>query len=296
METIEFKNYSLRDGIKIKKMINETIKRNSNLTIEQCFSQLLVKKTISSDYILLLLFNFKYSGIIHIYHPSNGVLTIQQNEKTGKFYTNNNMRVNKTNNEFFIYLGTFKTQDFLESVTYDVLYDFVLYSSGLIYDLNMDKNYCEISIPEKILEMQMVFGKNNNLSYPLFEDLISGKIGDIKINCIDGHLFGSKYLLANCSEYFRNYLSFQHKNCLSTDLIEIPFSTELIKFYILYCVTGKIDKNDIQTELIMVAKYFLHDQFLTYLYQELVIKIDRSEIQSSEKIELYENLLTYFET
>jgi len=292
MDSFDANKYILRDGIKIRKLIEYSISKNKSATIEECFAQLLVRSEISKDYILLLLFHFHYKGTLRIYQMSNGVLQIEQNKNTGKFFTKVPIvTTGKTwNQNYFLYLGKYEAQ----AQSYDVIYDFLSQSPGIISDLDLE-NYQEILIPKRIWEIPKSVPKFYELH--LFEDLISGKLGDVKLLCTDGEIYSSKFLMSSKSEYFRNYFSFQQKIGKCSDVISLSFKVEEMKSYIHYLISGKIDSKDIHTDLIQLGNYFVHKEFLSYLYQELVIKIDSDlELQLSEKVEMYDNLLTYFLT
>lgn len=301
MDLINYKKYNLRDAIKIRKLLEHCLEKNKNVIIEECFSHLLIRDSFRDkayhprEYILLLLFHFNYKGIIRIYQRSNGVIVIQQNKNSGKFFTNDDMRSKTSNNNYFLYLGTYKQDEQEESTKYDVVYDFVLQETGLVTDLDLENTYTEIIIPSRTYQVERPLGKT--YSNELFEDMISGKIGDVKLLCTDGEIFCSKYLLAFHSEYFKNYFSFEQKIGNKTDKITLNFKVQDVKLYIYYCFFGKLNPQDIYPELVEMGKYFMHKEFVNYLYQEIVIKIDSDlEIQPLEKIELYENLLTYFLT
>jgi hypothetical protein len=203
-------------------------------------------------------------------------------------------RSNSHYNEYFFYLGIYRTHN----EVLDVIYDFGLSSPGLISELNFD-NYSEILIPQKIPDIK-IFPSTQRIYDPnLFEDLISGKLGDVKLICKDGEIYGSKLLLASQSPYFSNYFSFQRNIGKDTDQIELSFSTKDIRKYLLYCISGSI-ANKYLTEdhdlgdLFEMGKYFMNELFIQHIYQEMIVNIDTDlYINCKEKLELYHNMVTY---
>lgn len=281
IEIMEVK--SLRQGIKIRKLIQFSINKYPNISLDECLTQIKSKNYHYRDCFLNLLFRHKYKKDYVIYQNS---LVVHVNDYSGRFFKKKPSVFQSQYNEFdfFLYLGTTKS----ESYTYDVMLDFITLSTSV--DFIEFEQYIEIFVPEKIIDdrhqdSDMIDKKC------IYDGVISGKLSDFNLQCKDGEIPVSKVILSLHSPYFQTFFQGYFHERMSEPL-EVTISD--MKKYIYYCFFDELNMDDIEVDLIIIGKYFLDDSFVKYVYSEMIVKIDEDEnLSSKEKLELYNNLMSY---
>jgi hypothetical protein len=295
MEDYLFKKYTLRDGIKIRRLIDSSVKKYPNITENECLEKLSQKNYPYHHSILILLFKYKYSKPYYL-HSVKKELTL--NEYSGKFLSRKkDFRTSGKFNEidFILYLGKIQMLDSgflsLNETEYHVVLDFLTLSTSMIDIETQMSEYSEITIPEQIIE-PIVCKEDQEDKKDLFLQMINGKISDTTLTCNNGEIHCSRLYLSLHSPYFKRYFLFEGQEKTGKNRFE--YSVQDMKNYLFYCFFKRLDKENIYPELIPMGKYLLDDSFVKYIHIEMIIKIDEDEsMDQNEKIELYENLLTY---
>lgn len=289
MEHYNPSKYSLRDAIKIRRLIDFSIQKYPEITEKECLDRIAKMDHQYLQLYLILLFKYKYNKQYHIFQNCS---TVIPNNNSGKFFIRNTPNRNKYNHtDFILYLGNsiYLPAGHLhsEKMEYDVVLDF-LTQEPLFLDKDVDiSDYIQISIPDKIVELPVIEIQQQS-TQELYQMTIDGKMSDFILECKDGNLNVSKVILSIHSQYFKNYFQFNVKS-------KIDFPVKDIRNYLYYCFMKKLNNKDIYPELIVLGRYLLDDSFVKYVQVEMTLKIDEDEnIDHNEKIELYNNLITYF--
>lgn len=288
----DYNKYTLRDGIKIRRLIDSSIKKYSNVTKKECLEKISGKNY--PYHLLILLFKYKYNKP-YLLHPFDKEITL--NESSGKFYSKKEdfRTIGKFNEiDFILYLGTIQILDSsflsLNQTEYHVVLDFLTLTTSMVDMETQMIDYSEIIVPEKIID-PIVIREDERDKIDLFENMINGKISDTILKCNDGEIHCSRILLSLHSPYFKRYFLFEEANRIEN---RFGYSVNDMKNYLFYCFFKKLDKENIYPELIPMGKYLLDDSFVKYVYIEMVVKIDEDKsLNQKEKLDLYKNLLTY---
>lgn len=289
-----YKKYILRDGIKIRRLIDSSIQKYSSITETECLEKLSQRHQSYHHLLLILLFKYKYSKPYFL-HTINKEITL--NEYSGRFLSQKkDLRKSAKFNtvDFFLYLGRVTMLDSgfltLKETEYHVILDFLTLTPSMVEIENQMSEYSEIMIPERVID-PIVYKQDEEDRKDLFIQMIDGKISDTILICKDGEIHCSRLLLSLHSPYFKRYFLFKEED---KNRFRFEYSVQDMKNYLFYCFFKRLDKENIYSELIPMGKYLLDDSFVKYIYNEMICKIDEDEsMEQNEKLELYENLLTY---
>jgi hypothetical protein len=290
-----YKKYTLRDGIKIRRLIDCSMKRYPDITVDECLEKIKQKSYPHHHWLLILHFKHKYDKPYSIPTASR---EITLNEYSGKFYSRKNdfRRSGKFNEiDFILYLGTIQMLDSgflsLEETQYHVVLDFLTLTTSMVDIETQISEYTEITIPDTIIETKAIQTDDDEDKKDLFHQMIHGKISDTTLQCYDGEINVSSLILCLHSPYFKRYFLFDSKDRKEN---RFDYAVNDMKNYLFYCFFKKLDKENIYPELIPMGKYLLDDSFVKYVHTEMILKIDEDEtLDQKEKLDLYKNLLTY---
>jgi hypothetical protein len=292
-----YKKYTLRDGIKIRRLIDYSMKKYPDITVDQCLEKIKQKKSYPHHHwFLILLFKHKYDKPYLIPEVPT---EITLNEYSGKFYSRKkDFRKSGKFNEidFILYLGSVQMLDSgflsLEETQYHVVLDFLTLSISMVDIETQMSEYSEITIPDKMIDPPGIQQEDDQDKKDLFQQMIHGKISDTTLQCNDGEVYVSRLILSLHSPYFKRYFLFGNRNEKTENRFD--YSVKDMKNYLFYCFFKKLERENIYPELIPMGKYLLDDSFVKYIHTEMIIKIDEDEtLDQKEKLDLYKNLLTY---
>jgi hypothetical protein len=298
MDEVNYNKYTLRDGLKIRRLIDASIQKYPNITEKECIEKINQKNYPHHHWILILLFKYKYKNPYKVNSLARIPRELKLNEYSGKFYSKKkDFRKSGKFNEidFVLYLGTIQILDSgfltLNETEYHVVLDFLTLTTSMIDIETQMSEYTEIIVPNRIIETMVIKDEENDKK-DLFENMINGNISDSILICNNGQIHISKLFLSLHSPYFKRYFLFEGQEKTKENKFE--YSVQDMKNYLFYCFFKRLDKEYIYPELIPIGKYLLDDSFVKYIHTEMICKIDEDEtIEQEEKLELYENLLTY---